>query len=185
MSAEKIAGELIDALNQMEVAWMLVGSFSSNYYGLPRSTQDVDFVIRLGERSIRELIQLLGEQYRLDPQMSFETVTATKRYQVSHSDSEFMVELFLLSDDPYDQQRFSRRISASFKGRQVYFPTVEDVVVTKIQWAHIAGRRKDEDDVTNVLIVQSGKIDWPYVESWCDRHGTRGTLDRVRRAAGF
>jgi hypothetical protein len=31
--------------------------------------------------------------------------------------------------------------------------------------------------------VRASKLDWPYVESWCDRHGTRALLERVRREA--
>ena len=24
-------------------------------------------------------------------------------------------------------------------------------------------------------------IDWPYIEGWCDKHGTRPLLERIRR----
>ena len=34
---------------------MVVGSMSSNIYGIPRSTKDADFVIELGNQSISRL----------------------------------------------------------------------------------------------------------------------------------
>jgi hypothetical protein len=29
--------------------------------------------------------------------------------------------------------------------------------------------------------VQGEKLDWPYIEGWCERHGTRGLLEEIRR----
>ena len=68
---------VIEALEACEIPYMLVGSYSSNAYGIPRSTQDADFVIELGEASITELARRLAPSIRIDPQMSFETVTMT------------------------------------------------------------------------------------------------------------
>jgi len=31
-------------------------------------------------------------------------------------------------------------------------------------------------------MIQGDRLDWPYVESWCDRHGTRALLDEIRRS---
>jgi hypothetical protein len=31
------------------------------------------------------------------------------------------------------------------------------------------------------MSVQRDKLDWPYIESWCDRHGTRSLLEEIRR----
>ena len=50
-----------------------------------------------------------GPPFQLDPQMSFETVTATSRYVLHLADDLFSVELFLLSDDAHDLERFARR----------------------------------------------------------------------------
>jgi hypothetical protein len=57
-------------------------------------------------------------------------------------------------------------------------PTAEDVIVTKLRWA----RSKDKDDVRDVIAVQGDAIDWDYVHTWTERHGTRGLLDEIRRS---
>jgi len=93
----------------------------------------------------------------------------------------FSVELFLLSDDAHDLERFARRRRQHTADRDVFLPAVEDVVVTKLRWSHAGNRRKDIEDVANVIASQSDRIDWEYVNSWCDRHGTRELLDNVRK----
>jgi hypothetical protein len=166
-----------DALAACDVPYMLAGSFSSNYYGIPRSTKDADFVIELlggvGDRFMRRL----GEDFLLDPQLSFETNTGTYRQLIQHKESPFKVELFLLSKDPHDQSRFRRRIVVAAFNRQLWLPTAEDVIVMKLRWA----RSRDKDDIRAVIGVQAGKLDWPYIERWCAQHGTKARLDEIRR----
>jgi hypothetical protein len=111
MNAVECVHRVVDALDALAIPFMVVGSFSSNVYGMPRSTHDADFVVQLGDRSIAELATALGHDFMLDPQLAFESVTATIAYRLSNRHSPFTVELFALSNDPHDQARFSRRVA--------------------------------------------------------------------------
>jgi hypothetical protein len=127
------------------------------------------------------LVRELGVEYARDPQLAFETVTSTTKTLISEKKSRFQIELFYLSNDDHDQQRFARRRMVTMYGRPAYILSVEDVVITKIRWLQIAGRAKDDSDLRGVIQLQSANIDWPYVETWCDRHGTREILERLRK----
>ena len=61
-------------------------------------------------------------------------------------------------------------------------PTPEDVIITKLQWALLANRSKDKNDILGVIAVQGDRIDWDHVHRWCDQHGTRAMLDKIRRS---
>lgn len=174
--------KVIDALEDSRIPYMLVGSHSSSTYGIPRTSQDADFVIELGEKSILDLARRLAPAIRFDPQMNFETVTMRRRYVADVVGTPFMIEFFLLNDDPHNQERFRRRQRVSALGREVWMPTAEDVIVTKLHWALLANRSKDRDDVHGVIAVQGDRIDWDYVHRWCDQHGTRALLDEIRRS---
>jgi hypothetical protein len=169
---------VVDALNACKVPYLLAGSFASNYYGIPRSTQDADFVLQHAGGVGGEFAAQLGAAFDLDPQWSFETVTGNYRQYLRHVGTSFKIELFQLSADEHDQARFARRLERVLFDRVVWFLSPEDVVVSKLRWA----RSKDEEDVKDVLIVQGDKIDMAYVESWCLRHGTIATLRKIQRA---
>jgi hypothetical protein len=173
---------VIDALEKQAVPYMVVGSFSSNFYGVPRSTLDADFVIQFNPDTFSAILGSLGAAFRLDPQLSFESITMTTRHVLEVVGSAFKIELFHLSEEPYDQERFRRRRRVKMLDREVSLPTVEDVVVTKLRWAQGARRSKDQDDVRAVIILQGKSIDWTYVYKWCDQHGTRALLDDIRRS---
>lgn len=179
MTSEEAVQAVIEALDATGIGYMLVGAFSVSRYGIARSTKDADFVVELGDRSIGDLLRRLGSGFDLDPQMRFERATGTTRQIISVPDVPFIVELFQLSKDDHDQERFRRRRASRLFGLEVWLPSAEDVVVTKLRWALNAGRSKDRDDVRGVLAVQGDALDFPYIRSWTDRHGTSALLDEI------
>lgn len=172
IAPESITVRVADALEQCGIAYMLSGSFASNYYGIPRSTKDADFVIETKAAVSTGLAGILGSDFTLDPRLSFETNTGTFRQLLRHRAKAFKIELFLLSEDPHDQARFSRRRQVHLFERQLWLPSPEDVIVTKLRWA----RGKDTADAQAVLAVQRDILDWPYIEEWCRKHETLARL---------
>lgn len=45
MSQEEFFATVIQILNHLKIPYMLTGSHASNFYGEPRSTHDIDFVV--------------------------------------------------------------------------------------------------------------------------------------------
>ena len=179
-SATVITRRVIDALNRAGIPHMLVGAFSRNAYAPPRSTNDADIVVSLAGHSLRTVADILGADFALESQAGFEANTGTLRDTIVHTDAQFSVELFHLSRDAHDQERFDRRRVTSFDGEPTCIPTPEDVIITKLRWA----RRKDLDDVRDILgFVEPASLDWDYVRRWVGVHGTRSALDTLRSEA--
>jgi hypothetical protein len=158
---------------------MLVGSYSSNYYGRPRSTRDADFVVILETAQLSSLQAALGPDFRLEPQMSFEAVTMTTRHIIEHPSTAFKIELFLLSDDAFDQSRFARRRQLNLEGHAVWLPTPEDVIVQKLRWSGGQGRGKDLADAAEVVRLTLPELDLPYIRHWTSLHGTADVFEKL------
>jgi hypothetical protein len=184
IQATELVLRLIDAFDQVGVRYMLVGSYSSNYYGRPRSTKDADFVVQIDSKQFTQLAATIGGDFRADPQMSFESVTFTMRYIIDHPSTAFKIEMFLLSEDKHDQERFARRKQVEFEDRQAWLPTAEDVVITKLRWSKGGRRAKDVEDVKKILSVRAAELDLPYIRSWTDQHGTRELFETLLKAVG-
>jgi len=182
MTGAEATAAVIDALEAMSFRYMLVGSLSSNVFGIPRSTKDADFVIQSGGATLPELVSRLGPSFRLEPQVRFETITMTTRQIVHIDEVPFIVEFFRLSDDPHDQERFRRRQRVEIPGHKVFVPTAEDIIITKLRWSTQGQRSKDVDDVRGILAVQGDRLDLNYIREWCERHDTSALLDEIRRS---
>ena len=180
MTALEAMRTVAAALDAAGAAYMVVGSLSVSAYGVPRGTHDADFVVELGASSVHDVLKALGPGFLLDPQMSFESITCTTRYRLTDLNSGFMIELFLLSEDPHDRARFARRRKATYAGADVYIATPEDVVITKLRWSQRGRRVKDVEDVKNLLRMRGDRMDWEYIHRWADAHATRDLLDELR-----
>jgi hypothetical protein len=183
MNTDEFVLAVIDYLNAHDVPYMLVGSLATNVYCVPRSTEDGDIVLQSNVVRFAQELRRVRPRIYFDPQIGFESVTATKKIVLQTEEHGFEIELFELSDDAHDQERFSRRVLVETMGRKVWVADLEDMIITKLRWSQHAGREKDISDARNLIGVQLEHIDWPYVESWCERHGTRELLDRLRQEA--
>jgi hypothetical protein len=166
MTIEEAAVTVVGALRQNGIPHMLVGALSSNYYGIPRNTKDADIVIDLPNRgALNALASSMGELFTLDPQLTFETITGNLRHIIRIEDTPFVVELFEMAEDPFQKERFRRRVEIFVPQLElaVTIPTAEDVIVQKLRWA----RPKDLEDARDVIAVQVGSLDFEYIERWC------------------
>lgn len=174
---------VLNVLDDLRIPYMLVGSFSSNFYGVARSTKDADLVVLLNNEDRKSLLAKLPTEFRIDPQVSFEMVTGTTRQILEVPSVPFTIELFDLSSDSYDQERFQRRVSRTTMGRQVSLPRAEDVIVQKLRWCHGGKRSKDFNDAVCVIAIQNAELDWNYIRKWCGLHETLDLLDQARKEA--
>lgn len=172
MNLEDAITQVIEALNEIEVSYMLVGSFSSMYYSFPRSTADADFVVGTQDLDVGRLSTLLGERFRFDPQLSFETVGGSIKNEIEIKGTPFQIELFRLTDEPFDQSRFERRRKIILFSKQIWIPTVEDVILQKLIW----DRPKDRDDIAGVIEANRKSLDENYLQSWASRLGLADAL---------
>lgn len=180
MTADEAVVAVCTALDAAAVPYMLVGSLASNFHGIPRSTRDADFVVELRPESLPRLEAALPRELRIDRQSAFETVTGTTRYLVTLTGSPFVCEMFVLSGDVHDRERFARRQSATVLSHAAWVASAEDMIITKLRWAAGANRSKDRDDVRNILAVRGTELDWSYIRRWTNTHVTTSLLEDIR-----
>lgn len=174
---------LLDRMNELGIDYMIVGSFSSNAYGIARATKDADFVIQTTEDKRAALMRSLPKDFQVDDQVTFETITGHRRQILKLPKIPYIIELFDLGGEAFDLERFRRRKSTLLAGRTAWFPAPEDVVVQKLRWASLAKRPQDVIDAANVIQVSGGYLDWFHIEKWCAELGATKALAEAREIA--
>lgn len=184
MSNLQITAAVVSALEQLQIDYMLVGAYSSNAYGISRATHDADFVVDVKPGQLRALVELLGAEYSLNPQMQMENITGSIRNVVTHVPSGFQIELFRLNTrDEHHRERFRRRRRQLLVEiqQEAWIPSAEDVLIQKLRWQ----RFKDLDDALGILGVSGSFLDFEYVRLWTRLHGTDSLLDTLLRNAAI
>jgi hypothetical protein len=173
----QLATLVVAALARSEVPHMVVGSFARNFHSFARSTQDADIVLAVDMAGLNRFLAELGGDFTVAPQATFETNTGTFRHTLVHSATDFKIELFLLSNDPFDQEGFRRRLPFKFNGHPSFVLTAEDVILSKLRWS----RAKDLEDIRDVLAVKGVEaLDWNYLNHWATIHNARAKLEELR-----
>jgi hypothetical protein len=180
ITVESIARQVVEACEAEDVPHMVTGAFAFNYYGIPRSTKDVDLVVDVtGSKKIEAILGRLEPHIDFGAQVQFDTLTWGRRHiGQPKGHTQLQVELFELFDDPFVQAQFQRRrrLFCDQLDLHTWLPTAEDLIVQKLRW----GRSKDLDDVRDVLAVQGPEtLDMSYIERWCATHGTSQRLKDI------
>lgn len=182
MTSDDALARLVERLETQHVPYMFTGALSANLYGVPRATDDADLVVSFEGFDVVAFARALGPDFVLDRQAMIEGFTGSMRHVVHFVPKRFDIELFHLGADPHDRARFARRRRTRLPecDREAWVATAEDVVIQKLRWA----RRKDLDDIVNLLTVSGDRLDWEYVLGWSRQHGTITLLAELRAEAG-
>ena len=77
------------------------------------------------------------------------------------------VDFWILTDEPFDESRFSRKVKEDFMGIQMQVSSPEDTILAKLKWAKLSGgSEKQFTDALRIYEVQYGKLDLGYLEHW-------------------
>ena len=181
---------VIEALDEMGVAYEIGGSVASSACGVPRTTLDVDVVVALGRAHVKEFVGRLQSLYYVDENAAFDAVDRQSSFNLIHLGTMLKVDVFVLKSRAYDQKAFQRkrkdRLNLDPEGDSFFFASPEDVVLNKLEWYRL-GRELSErqwTDVLGVLKVQRGAVDIPYMRHWAGILGITDLLERALLEAG-
>jgi len=66
VTEQELAIDAIRRLNRTGLAYFLTGAMAGNYWGIPRTTHNLDFVVQLPIESIPNLLHEFRDDFYLD-----------------------------------------------------------------------------------------------------------------------
>jgi len=174
------------ALERAGIAYMLTGSFASAYYGIPRATQGIDFVVTAAPAQLRTFVQLLpSDEYYADLDAALEAQRRQSLFNVIDLASGWKIDLIMRRSRPFSDEEFGRRRRISLSGIDLFVASAEDVVVSKLEWAKLAQSQRHIEDVAGILKMRWDSLDHAYLEKWVADLGLKTEWDKARGAAGI
>ncbi|HSL77313.1 MAG TPA: hypothetical protein VK867_10220 [Candidatus Limnocylindrales bacterium] len=179
MTFERLVADIVGRLDTADIPHMLTGSIASSWYGEPRATQDLDVVIDPSPAAVEELVDdLQSDRWYVDRDAALAAVRDRTQFNAIAPDA-FKVDFIVRRDRPFSTAEFDRRQPAEVLGTTTFLPTVEDMVIAKLEWAQATDSDRQLRDVRGMLAVAGSILDRPYVDGWVQRLGLEGTWERV------
>lgn len=177
--------KVIKALEKCGVNYFIGGSLGSSVHGLPRATLDVDLVADLNQDQVKQLVEMLKDEFMIDEDMINDAIKRRACFNIIHLETMFKVDVFILNNDPYETVKFARRKPEFLADQNISInvATPEDIIISKLLWYREGGgvSERQWEDAKGVLKVQGDSLDYQYLEHWAKKLGLKELLDRLKQ----
>lgn len=168
MLQPKLLKTVLSLLDENHIDYMVTGSLVSSIQGEPRATHDVDILVNITLSAIPFLVEAFTPpDYYISETAIEDAIRYKSMFNLLDTTEGDKVDFWILTDDPFDQSRFSRKYEETMLGLSMKISSPEDTILMKLRWANLSGgSEKQFTDALRVYEVQFGNLDLAYIESW-------------------
>jgi len=173
VSAAAFLARLVGVLESAGVPYMVAGSFASTFHGVVRATQDLDVVVVLDLPGlVRLLDNLPNDEWYASEDAAKSAIRRQSMFNVLDLETGWKADLIVRKARPFSLEEFDRRQRATLLGVTTWIATVEDTILSKLEWrAKGGGSERQLADVVGMLRTVDERIDRLYVDRWAAELG--------------
>ena len=171
---------LIIELNKSRIPYAITGATAASYYGIPRTTADIDFLARIPPRNIPRFVAAL-QKAGLKPDLAkirHQLRTGYNVVSVSDRKSQYRADFI------FEKGRLKRR-KGSLLGLDTFYQAPEQLILAKLRMikATLPPERslKDRNDIA--AIVANTKVNFRMIRQIAKRETTLEIFDEIRRSS--
>ena len=116
MNERELLVDCLRRLNRTGVVYYLTGSMASNYWGIPRSTHDLDFVVQLPQAAVPGIIQEFSRDFYIEEAAVWAVYQPPHQFNAIDTRSALKVDFWLARPEPFDQEMLRRRARVTLFG---------------------------------------------------------------------
>ncbi len=182
MSQQALLTRIVEALDGDGIPYMLTGSLASSLQGEPRATHAIDLVVDIAASDVARVTRALSApEVCLDEDAVSDATRRRTMFNLIDFSSGDKADFWLLTDDPFDRERFARRLRVEALGLELSVSTPEDTILMKLRWsAQAGGSEKQFNDALGVYEFQGDVLDLAYLDRWAETLGLSAALVEIR-----
>jgi predicted nucleotidyltransferase len=159
--------------DRLQLRFAVGGAIANNYWGIVRTTQDVDCLISLPALKYQLFAdELKGNDCLLLDNDGQHLEITVQRLRERAQQSKLIVcvfqtvriELFVPAV-PLQDEILRRAVPVQLGSRKIPITTAEDLILLKLAFHRV----KDLQDIRGILWVQRGRLDLDYLRQWSAR----------------
>lgn len=160
----KLLQNVIDILEQLDIAYMLSGSIVLNAYTMPRMTRDIDIVIHLQNEDISKFVKAFEQDFYCYEPSIVEEVQRKGMFNLIDNQTSYKIDFIIRKDSEYRLKEFERKQRTDVFGFEAYVVSLEDLIISKLIWIQELQSDKQKDDISNLL--ENKTLDKDYLTHW-------------------
>ena len=179
MNERELLVDCLRRLNRTGVTYYLTGSMASNYWGIPRTTHDLDFVVQLSKAAVTRIVDEFSADYYIDEAAVRAVYDPPHQFNAIDTRSALKVDFWLAQPEPFDQEMLRRRVQVTLFGEPAWISTAEDVILHQLVWHRVPPSERQLGDAAGVVAVQADALDTDYMKLWAQELNVAVELERL------
>ena len=163
--------KIVAVFEELDIPYMIVGSFVSGVYGEPRFTQDIDVVALPKYGDVQRICaEFPAEDFYVSPEAVARAIQTNTQFNIIHPNSGNKIDVMLPPDSLWGDTQLRRRQRVwLLPDCQGYAARPEDVILSKMIYYREGGSEKHLRDITGILKVSGDEVDRDYLNQWADK----------------
>ena len=172
MTAESLLRSVAVALRDAGVPFMLTGSVAAAYHGVGRATMDIDLVIDPEPDQLDAFVRAIeATGMYVSDVAAHEALAHRSMFNVVDTQSGWKADLIVRKLRSFSEEEFARRHEIEFLGVSLHVASLEDVLLSKLEWAKLGGSARQLEDVASLVRLRGDELDHEYVRHWVQTMG--------------
>ncbi|MGC2246162.1 MAG: hypothetical protein WA609_06135, partial [Terriglobales bacterium] len=149
-------------------------------------TQDIDLVIEATPAKLSKFIETLPkEEYYVELETALEAYQRRSMFNVIDLANGWKIDLIIRKSRAFSEEEFRRRQRASMDDVPIFVASVEDSILSKLEWAKLSDSRRQIDDVAAILRLRWDALDHSYLQKWVLELGLTEEWSEAKAASGI
>ena len=179
MTEQELLVDCLKRLNRTGLDYMLTGSMVSTYWGIPRTTHDLDFVVQLTMSAVPRIMREFSGDFYIEEAAVRAAYQPPHQFNAIDTRSALKVDFWLPKPEPFDREMLRRRAQVTLFGEPAWISTAEDVILHKLVWNRISPSDRQLGDAAGVVAVQADALDKNYLGQWAQELKLTSELERL------
>jgi hypothetical protein len=164
-------------LNEEGVVYVVVGGLAVLFYGIPRTTMDIDIIIAMDMPKVKRFVEILKENDFFADEEDIK-VAFEEESHATIEDKTSMIRLDIKGIyNENDQITLKRRRKVRLADFEFYVASPEDIIANKL----LFGSEQDVKDAEGIYARQFDNLDMAYLEERCARLEVNEEFSSMKR----
>jgi len=160
--------QVIDALEALDITYVIGGSLASTLHGVARTTLDSDLVADIKIEHIAAFVEKLQTAFYVSAPSILDAIIFQSSFNLIHLETMFKVDIFIPKSRLFDRSQLANRTSVIVSHdpeRSAYVASAEDTILAKLEWYRMGDETSERQwrDIIGVIRVQEGQLDIAYL----------------------
>jgi len=166
-----------DRLEKLKIPYLLTGGLAVSFWGLPRTTHDIDIVIKAKKEDKEKIVDSFKKDFYISEEAVSQAIEEKFTFNIIHYKAGIKIDFWLSREDSLGISEFKRRKKKKILGKEIYIISPEDLILEKLLWYKESESTRHLEDIESILKIS--KVDMDYIKKWSTKQSTIKILNKI------